>query len=57
MGEWRRWFQQSGKDVEVEMLAQKASGDYWEVHPLSLESLSGSVLLLEILHGAAVTLL
>lgn len=37
--QWRRWFQQRGKDMEVEMLAQKASGNYWEVHPLSLENL------------------
>lgn len=43
MEKGRTWFQQSGKDVEVEMVAEKASGDYWEVHPPSLENLSGSV--------------
>lgn len=54
----RMWFQQRGKDVEVEMLAEKASGDYWGVHPPSLENLSGSVSCCwRSLHGAAVTLL
>lgn len=56
MEEWRRWFQQGGRDLEVEMLAQKASGHYWEVHPPSLENWV-CVLLLETLHGAPVTLL
>lgn len=40
------------------MLAQKASGDYWKVHPPSLENLSGSVSCCwRSLDGAAVALL
>lgn len=58
MEKCRKWFQQRGKDVDVKMLARKASGDYWGVHPPSLENLSGSMSCCwRSLPGAAVTLL